>query len=160
MRKTLEVLDVALIKCSECGKEISTTAERCPHCGHCTNHGRSVVEAKMLLAKWIICAILIVCGFVMVFANAEMFFEVSDSLQYYKSWSESGKEGFWKFAVGALLVIGGFVNMVLIKKETGSIKENGFASENGTADGWVCVCGRRNAKYVSTCVCGKNKNDV
>lgn len=26
--------------------------------------------------------------------------------------------------------------------------------------GWVCKCGRVNAKYVSTCTCGKNKRDA
>lgn len=151
---------MALINCSECGKEMSTTAEKCPHCGCCTDHGKSVAEAKILFVKWGVWVILIICGFVMLFSNAEMFFEVSDSLQYYKSWSAAGKEGFWKFAVGALLVIGGVVNMVLIKRETGSIKEDGFTSENSTADGWTCACGRRNANYVSTCVCGKNKRDM
>ena len=89
-----------------------------------------------------------------------MFFNVSDSLQYYRSWSEAGKEGFWKFVIGALLVIVGVVNMVIIKKETVSIKGNGYASENRADDGWTCTCGRKHARYVSTCVCGKNKSDV
>jgi hypothetical protein len=26
--------------------------------------------------------------------------------------------------------------------------------------GWKCTCGRVNADYVSTCVCGKNKSDI
>ncbi len=25
---------------------------------------------------------------------------------------------------------------------------------------WQCTCGRTNASYVTTCVCGKNKNEV
>lgn len=159
---------MALIKCSECGKEISTTAERCPHCGYCTNHGRSVVETKALLVKWGVFVILIIIGFVMIFTNAEMFFKVSDSLQYYRSWSDAGKAGFWKFVIGALLLVCGIINMVGIKKQSESIKGNGFtsnvsehrANDTDAPDRWTCACGRKNPKYVSTCTCGVNRRDM
>lgn len=32
--------------------------------------------------------------------------------------------------------------------------------EAGPAGGWHCVCGRHNARNVSTCSCGKNKREV
>ena len=40
---------MALIKCNECGKEISDTAARCPGCGCVTKHGREQKEAKSFL---------------------------------------------------------------------------------------------------------------
>ena len=33
---------MALIKCSECGKEISDTAKTCPHCGTITEHQKEL----------------------------------------------------------------------------------------------------------------------
>ena len=34
------------------------------------------------------------------------------------------------------------------------------SDEEPVGDGWKCACGRVNQKYVSTCVCGKNKREV
>lgn len=43
---------MALVKCKECGKEISDTAERCPSCGCVTNHGQEQKEAKSFLVLY------------------------------------------------------------------------------------------------------------
>lgn len=45
---------MALIKCKECGKEISETAERCPSCGCVTNHGEEQKNAKMFLLLYVV----------------------------------------------------------------------------------------------------------
>ena len=39
---------MALIKCPECGKEISSSAKKCPHCGYSLSHATSKV------VKWIV----------------------------------------------------------------------------------------------------------
>ena len=45
---------MALVKCRECGKEISDTAERCPNCGCVTHHGQEQKEAKSFLTLYAI----------------------------------------------------------------------------------------------------------
>ena len=45
---------MALIKCKECGKEISDTAERCPNCGCVTKHGQEQKEGKNFLVLYAI----------------------------------------------------------------------------------------------------------
>ncbi len=37
-----------LIKCKECGKEISDTAEKCPNCGCINNHSNSLKKYKKI----------------------------------------------------------------------------------------------------------------
>ena len=34
-----------------------------------------------------------------------------------------------------------------------------YVRQAGSTTGWKCQCGRTNADYVSTCVCGRNKRD-
>lgn len=34
-----------------------------------------------------------------------------------------------------------------------------YVRQAGNTTGWKCQCGRTNADYVSTCVCGRNKRD-
>lgn len=45
---------MALIKCNECGKEISDTAERCPNCGCVTNRGKEQKNAKSYLLLYVV----------------------------------------------------------------------------------------------------------
>ena len=45
---------MALVKCKECGREISDTAERCPSCGCVTNHGQEQKEAKSFLVLYVL----------------------------------------------------------------------------------------------------------
>ena len=39
----------------------------------------------------------------------------------------------------------------------GTAEQAAHINEDGS---WVCTCGETNAKYVSTCACGKNKRDI
>jgi len=48
---------MGLIKCKECGKEISDKAQKCPHCGAITVH-----EAKKTI--WI--AVFTIIGFIVI----------------------------------------------------------------------------------------------
>lgn len=42
---------MALMKCPECGKEVSSAAASCPSCGH-PNSAQSQVTAQALVRKW------------------------------------------------------------------------------------------------------------
>lgn len=176
---------MALIKCKECGKEISGTAESCPHCGYRTAHGRSITEAKVLLVQWIIFAILIVVGFVLVFGNFKPLVELYD--EWDNSWYQASGTGFlkflsykeeegrlYKFIFGVAFLIGGIIDMFRLKNKANSIQGNGFDAERrsktytmsqlewnaASQQEWKCPdCGRVNKNYVSTCACGRNQND-
>lgn len=52
---------MALIQCTECHKEISDKAKRCPHCGCPQHKPKSLKVVKWLLS---ICAIIAVVGFI------------------------------------------------------------------------------------------------
>lgn len=51
---------MALIKCSECGKEISSNARSCPHCGNPTKNRKFDVDKEVsALKKFLIVGIVI-----------------------------------------------------------------------------------------------------
>ena len=62
---------MALIKCPECGKEISNEAKACPHCGkplavkHNTAQGNNSDDSKVLFI--IIGVILMIVGFFLLY---------------------------------------------------------------------------------------------
>ena len=49
---------------------------------------------------------------------------------------------------------------IIREKETDAQRKTESNTTNGLNEGWSCACGRMNAHYVSTCTCGRNKNDV
>lgn len=53
---------MALIKCSECGKEISDKANKCVHCGYPIDNGIELSNLPLEIVKGIIRAILL--GFI------------------------------------------------------------------------------------------------
>jgi DNA-directed RNA polymerase subunit RPC12/RpoP len=44
---------MALTKCKECGKEVSTTAKKCPHCGYDFESRRMMQGCLVLFAIFI-----------------------------------------------------------------------------------------------------------
>ena len=61
---------MAMIKCSECGKQMSDKAKTCPHCGNSMNKAITLSDIKMLAYKYkiyliiafiIIVAIIVFC---------------------------------------------------------------------------------------------------
>ena len=53
---------MALIKCSECGKEISDQAERCPDCGCPIGKGKKRINKKLLIIPIVIVVVGVVGG--------------------------------------------------------------------------------------------------
>lgn len=133
---------MALINCKECGKEISTTAENCPHCGCRTPHGRSITEAKGLLTQYAIWVALIIAGVVLFFSSFKPLVELFDEWESVKHWyfykddnffkfiGYEGESGvLWKLIIGLGLAVTGIISMWSIKKKADAIKGNGFALE-------------------------------
>lgn len=129
---------MALIKCTECGKEISTTAEVCPHCGYRTAHGRSITEAKYQLGQWIISIVLIVLGVVWVFGNfsnvMELYNDWHDSW-YWQQWrfmtylrEEEATSSLYKLIFGFVFLIGGIIDMIILSGKVKNTNGNGFVA--------------------------------
>ena len=59
---------MALVKCSECGKDISDTSKKCPHCGY---KKRKNISKKSIIIGLIIVLITIIAGITIAFFGKE-----------------------------------------------------------------------------------------
>lgn len=114
---------MALIKCAECGNEISDSAERCPHCGCKTKLGETLGETaakrKSLVANVIITLIFAVIGAIMFFTALSDLQNISS--YYWRSgrWVEE-PEAVWavcKVIGGPIILICCAYDMYKIKKK-------------------------------------------
>jgi hypothetical protein len=84
---------------------------------------------------------------------------VTYSIQDNKGYSENGF--WWGFFLGWIGLI-----VVLLKPNLNSVyTPSSYASSNTSSSvvpvgGWKCKCGRGNASYVSTCICGVSKRSI
>lgn len=102
-----------MIQCHECGKDISDSAEHCPHCGCKTSHGKRLVESKCLLYKMLVAGIALFLGAFFAF-NA--WTQLMGHGSYY--WEYHDEEQFkliLKLAFGVGLLLGGIITMVQVK---------------------------------------------
>lgn len=86
---------MAMIRCYECGKEISDSAERCPHCGCVTSRGETKSQAKALLIQWAITAVAFIGGIALIVSGINGFSII-------------------KLLIGISLVLGGIIDMIVI----------------------------------------------
>lgn len=110
---------MALIKCHECGKEISDSAEQCPHCGCKTKRGTTVSKAKGLMASYVIVLALMIVGVVLFFTSM---YDLQDHSSYFwnsGSWRHDEDTIFAiiKLLLGIGFVIGGIIDMVRIRNQ-------------------------------------------
>lgn len=116
---------MAMIKCRECGKEISSRAEACPHCGAKTRFGREEAEKKQLTTASVIWMLLSAVGTILfVTALLTMMGDISD---YHNSWyggynyksplSDHEMGVVMRLIVGIALDIGGAVGFIKAKKD-------------------------------------------
>jgi|SRR3989339_218558 len=105
---------MALIKCLECGKEISDTAVKCPHCG-APIKGQSykvVIPKKFKIPLWTIATfviglVLAILGFILVRQGAK----VTESAWFFQNTSRA-ETGIWLGAI--LAVVGGVLLLVTL----------------------------------------------
>ena len=186
---------MALITCSECGKEISDNAKQCPHCGCGTRFGKEAAQANGLAVASIVNSVV---GFIGACWFCFNLVPISNGVDYYGSWGkwlskdDEAAGIFFKVFVGLGLAIGSVIVSKRLKRKAEwqaqqaavthptipvcndpstripdelyeNVKDNDSFSlkrEQSVPSGWRCICGRINANYVSTCVCGKNKRDL
>ena len=147
---------MALIRCKECGKEISGTAESCPHCGYKTAHGQKIAQNKVLGVQLLLHVACIAIGFILVVCNASTFFELYDNWEYVnKYWYEisfvkylSNKEEmdiFWKMLIGSIMLLGGIIDAVVVylklSNNTQISQQYGSEVMQVRSDDWNCTCG-------------------
>lgn len=75
---------MAMIKCRECGKEISSRAECCPFCGAKTRFGMNEEEKKQMSTAAVVLLIISVVGTILFVSGfVTMMGDISD---YHNSW--------------------------------------------------------------------------
>lgn len=75
---------MALIKCRECGNEISSRAESCPHCGAKTRFGMNESERKQNSTLSVILTLISVVGTILFVSGLVTM--MGDINQYHNSW--------------------------------------------------------------------------
>ena len=63
---------MAMIKCSECGKQMSDKAKNCPHCGNCVKKSTTLLEIKKIAYKYklyLIITFIIIVAIIIFFCN-------------------------------------------------------------------------------------------
>lgn len=174
---------MALIKCKECGKEISSIAEKCPHCGYKTEYGDKQSQTKATGIELLIYCILLLVGLVLVLWNIGTLIELFGRWSDIKDWyrisffgylSDKEQMGvFWKVFIGLILMvtcvfnINNIYNRLKADAHEAEIEKNKEASKRlpklkmeVRSDDWKCVCGNVNRNYITTCSCGRSKRDV
>lgn len=72
---------MALIKCKECGKEVSSTAKVCPHCGK-KDPAVAELSEKTMGIIWIISIVIVLCLFKSCFGGPKPDSEYYQCLDY------------------------------------------------------------------------------
>ena len=76
---------MAMIKCRECGKEISSRAEFCPNCGAKTRFGEEESERKQMSSTAVVYAVLSIIGTIVFFYG--LFTMIGDIDAYHDVWA-------------------------------------------------------------------------
>lgn len=115
---------MALIKCEECGREISSTAEKCPYCGYSTQYGHDAVEKKHCALYATVGTTELFIGVFMVLLNFSEFVDkFPDIAEYYKYFSDESKTAIWIFIIGVLLLIHGISNLANMVSKVSKMQE-------------------------------------
>lgn len=176
---------MALIKCAECGGDISGTAQVCPHCGYRTAYGRKAIEVKWFCVKRIVAVTLLLIGLVLIAGNRHLFIELCqvwiedwDCRYLYDYVSYLGREErevLGKVTYGVLLLIAGLTVSISYGDKIREIAGTGFNTDwqpvkaavtpmpekkSAPESGWKCDdCGEINEERMDRCqYCGSTKN--
>ena len=155
---------MALIKCRECGKEISDSALACPHCGCKTHYAEKSEKAKeakhtvmainlVYTALWIIGSILFLCGYAVLSDYGYGLFD-----NWAQSYSDSVVAAGRNCVIGILLIAIGVIGSILFMKNRhqfeAHLKSSGASSEPVSTKRCCPHCG--NVVTSNVCdMCGK-----
>ena len=168
---------MAVVKCRECGKEISSSATACPNCGCRTKNATLEVEKIALQKRWYVGAGLTGAGILLLIIYFNKF------RWLWKIWGLKVLLLPFKgiqldtviFTIGGVvLLICGLVHLknskdiaARLARQMPSesvikpvVKKENVSPAGVNGNGWSCTCGGCNAVYVSTCSCGVHKRDI
>lgn len=111
---------MALIICSECGKEISNTAEHCPHCGHKTEFAKESAKKKDTTLALYLCVGAVVIGLILLIPAL---FTLAENYNdwYFWNWYTERSDGVMRnIGIGVGLTgggIGGYLGLLARAKK-------------------------------------------
>lgn len=117
---------MALIICEECKKEISSTAECCPHCGHKTSFSQEVAKKKDAALAMYICLAAIAIG---LFLLLPALFTLAENYNdwYFWNWYTDRSDAVVRNIGLGVGLTGGGLGVLLRLKHT---KKNNSDSDN------------------------------
>ena len=142
---------MAIIKCSECGKEISDSATKCPHCGCLTISGKKGVNLLQQSIWSIMAIVCIILGCILYSRTSEW--------ERYCLWHGKDISGdmvlpILLYATGVIFFIAG---IVMKRKGEKKIKELKYL-EAQEEEEWICPnCKAINPRLFKACKCGYEK---
>ena len=149
---------MALIKCSECGNEISSEAMTCPKCGCKTEYGASKEYYKNRAIVDIIINVvllLILVSSIILWINAGEF----EQRRFIKRFDISEKIGLSLILFWASIV--GLISYKLSKKKESSKIAPVYKSSGSSNNEWRCSCGMFNPMGRMVCVsCGRSRKNI
>lgn len=118
---------MAMIKCRECGHEISSRAESCPYCGVKTRYGSQMQEKKEVSAAVVIGWVVSCIGtIIFLFGLTTMLQDISDyhdlwaqGYNYKSPLTEHEMSVIMQMVIGIALDIGGTISIFTQKKNLG-----------------------------------------
>ena len=162
---------MAMMKCSECGREISDKAKVCPGCGAETDAGRrSEEEKKQDMAQYInatFCALAIIAGLVLlIWGLVDLIPDLGNGYYTYKAPLTDHEKGvIYKIVIGIALIIGVIVEAIKSQhtyKTEWRPPDLSALSGGGSSAMWICPdCNTKNKGSSYTCNrCGYNRIKV
>lgn len=130
---------MALIRCSECGKEISSEAETCPHCGYRTSHGKAVAEVRGYALSWVIASVITFVGIFMMLANLGEYREYIDYVDHWEYFSDETQKSLQSFGIGLLVFVAGLGDMIIVSLKAKRTASSSYSRyESSVASTWRC----------------------
>lgn len=122
---------MALIKCTECGKEISDSAVSCPHCGYKASPSQMATQAKILTSQYIAALIILIIGVILLWSGTSF---ISDYTSDYwgnylwesGEWKEDSQAvtAVIKITIGIVLIISFIIDIIVLYINANSLNCN------------------------------------
>lgn len=159
---------MAMMKCSECGREISDKAKVCPGCGAETEAGRNAEEQKKQdIIQYIdttLCVLAIIAGLVLlIWGMVDLIPDLGNGYYTYKAPLTDHEKGvICKIFFGITLIvcmIGGALKARHTYKTEWRPPDLSALREEGSSAMWICPdCNAKNKASSYTCNrCGYNR---
>lgn len=115
---------MALITCEECGKEISSTAKTCPHCGHKTEYAKESAKKLDYTVAMYICLAAIVIGAILLVPALITLMENLNDWYFWNWYTERSDAVVRNISFGIGLVGGGLGVLLGLKKKAQNDTQN------------------------------------